>query len=151
MKAVVDTSVLIALSNIGRLGLLRELFSKVLVPKAVVEEYGEPLPSWIGVLEVKHKHLVQVLHEYLHGGEAEAIALAVELQGAVIALDDKKARRTARRLGLKVIGTLGILILAKKKGHISDLREEIEKLLHTSFQLSQDIIQKALKKAEKDC
>ena len=73
MKAVVDTSVLIALSNIGRLGLLRELFSNVIVPKAVAEEYGEPLPSWIGVLEVKHKHLVQVLHEYLHRGEAEAI------------------------------------------------------------------------------
>ncbi len=147
MKAVVDTSVLIALSNIGRLGLLRELFSSVLVPKAVAEEYGEPLPSWIGVLEIKHKHLVQVLHEYLHRGEAEAIALAVELQGAVIALDDKKARR----LGLRVIGTLGILILAKKKGLISDLRGEIEKLVHTSFRLSQDVIQEALKKAEKDC
>ncbi|MCE4601657.1 MAG: DUF3368 domain-containing protein, partial [Desulfurococcales archaeon] len=118
-----------------------------LVPKAVAEEYGEPLPSWIGVLEIKHKHLVQVLHEYLHRGEAEAIALAVELQGAVIALDDKKARR----LGLRVIGTLGILILAKKKGLISDLRGEIEKLVHTSFRLSQDVIQEALKKAEKDC
>ncbi len=151
MKAVVDTSVLIALSNIGRLGLLRELFSNVLVPKAVAEEYGEPLPSWIKVFEVKDKHLVQVLLEYLHRGEAEAIALAVELQGAIIALDDKKARITARRLGLKVIGTLGILILAKKKGLISDLREEIEKLLHTSFRLSQEVIQEALKKAEKDC
>ena len=151
MRAVVDTSVLIALSNIGRLGLLRELFSNVLVPKAVAEEYSEPLPSWIEVLEVKDKHLVQVLLEYLHRGEAEAIALAVELQGAIIALDDKKARITARRLGLKVIGTLGILILAKKRGLISDLREEIEKLIHTSFRLSQEVIQEALKKAEKDC
>jgi len=102
-------------------------------------------------LEVKDKHLVQVLLEYLHRGEAEAIALAVELQGAIIALDDKKARITARRLGLKVIGTLGILILAKKKGLISDLREEIEKLLHISFRLSQEVIQEALKRAEKDC
>ena len=151
MRAVVDTSVLIALSNIGRLGLLRELFSNVLVPRAVAEEYGEPLPSWIEVLEVKDRHLVQVLLEYLHRGEAEAIALAVELQGAIIALDDKKARITARRLGLKVIGTLGILILAKKRGLISDLREEIEKLIHTSFRLSQEVIQEALKKAEKDC
>ena len=151
MRAVVDTSVLIALSNIGRLGLLRELFSNVLVPKAVAEEYSEPLPSWIEVLEVKDKHLVQVLLEYLHRGEAEAIALAVELQGAIIALDDKKARITARKLGLKVIGTLGILILAKKRGLISDLREEIEKLVHTSFRLSQEVIQEALKKAEKDC
>ncbi len=151
MKAIIDTSVLIALSNIGRLGLLRKLFSNVLVPKAVAEEYGEPLPGWIEVLEVKHKHLIQVLLEYLHRGEAESIALATELQGAVIALDDKKARIAARRLGLRVIGTLGILILAKKKGLISDLREEIGKLLHTSFRLSQDVIQEALKKAEKDC
>ena len=102
-------------------------------------------------MEVKHKHLVQVLLEYLHRGEAEGIALAAELQGAVIALDDKKARRAARRLGLRAIGTLGILILAKKKGLISDLREEIGKLLHTSFWLSQEVIQEALKKAEKDC
>ncbi len=151
MKAIIDTSIVIALSNIGRLELLRELFPNVLVPKAVAEEYGEPLPSWIEVLEVKHKHLVQVLLEYLHRGEAEAIALAVELQGVVIALDDKKARRAARRLGLRVIGTLGILILAKKKGLLSDLREEIGKLLHTSFWLSQDVIQEALKRAEKDC
>ena len=52
---------------------------------------------------------------------------------------------------MKVIGTLGILILARKKGLISDLREEIEKLLHTSFRLSQDVIQEALKKSEKNC
>ena len=151
MKAVVDTSVLIALSNIGRLGLLRELFSNVLVPKAVAEEYGEPLPSWIEVLEVKHEHFTRVLLDHLHRGEAETIALAVESQGAVVALDDKKARRTAKRLGLRVIGTLGILILAKKKGLVNDLRKEIEKLLHASFRLSQDVIQEALKKAGRDC
>jgi len=60
MKAVVDTSVLIALSNIGRLEFLRELFSSALAPKVAAGEYGEPLPSWMETLEVKHEHLTHI-------------------------------------------------------------------------------------------
>ncbi len=56
--------------SIDRLDLLRKLFTLVLVPRAVAEEYGEPLPGWIKVLDVKNKQLVQALLEYLHRGEA---------------------------------------------------------------------------------
>ncbi len=151
MKAVIDTSTLIALSSIGKLDLLRKIFTLILVPRAVVEEYGEPLPKWIKVLDVKNKQLVRVLLEYLHRGEAEAIALAIEADADIVVLDDKKARSIARRLGLKIIGTMGILILAKKQKLIDDIEAEINRLLQTSFYLSQDVITKALETARRDC
>ena len=151
MKVVVDTSVLIALSSVGKLDLLRKLFTLVLVPRAVAEEYGEPLPRWIRVLDVNNKQLVRALLEYLHRGEAEAITLAIEVNADIVILDDKKARSIARRLDLKIIGTVGILILAKKQKLIDDIETEINRLLQTSFYLSQDVITKVLETARKDC
>ncbi len=151
MKAVVDTSVLIALSSIDRLDILERLFTNVLVSRAVAEEYGEPLPEWIRVYDVKNKQLVQVLLETIHRGEAETIALAIEANADTAVLDDKKARNIARKLGLKIIGTIGILILAKKQNLINNIEAEINKLIETSFYLSQDVIKRALEEARKDC
>lgn len=151
MKVVVDTSVLIALSSISKLDLLRKLFTLILVPRAVAEEYGEPLPKWIEVLEVKNKQLVRALLEYLHREEAETITLTIETNADIVILDDKKARSIARRLGLKIIGTVGILVLAKKQKLIDNIEAEINRLLQTSFYLSHDVITKALETARKDC
>ena len=151
MRVVVDTSVLIALSRIGKLDLLRNLYTLVLAPRAVAEEYGEPLPEWIKVLDVKNKQLVCALLEYLHRGEAEAITLAIEADANIVILDDKKARSIARRLGLKIIGTVGILVLAKKQKLLDDIEAEINRLLQKSFYLSQDVTTKALEIARKDC
>ena len=151
MRIVVDTSVLIALSNIGRLELLRSLFDDVMVPRAVMEEYGEPLPEWVKVVEVKDKQLVRALLGNLHRGEAEVIALALEANADIVILDDKKARNIARRIGLNVMGTIGILILAKKQSLINNIEAEISKLTETSFRLSRDVITKAIEESKKDC
>jgi hypothetical protein len=136
VKAVSDTSVLIALDNIGRLGLLKTVFGEVLVPEAVAREYGGSLPSWAKVVEAKETGLVSALMEILHRGDAEAIALAIQVKADLLLLDDKKARRLAARLGLRVLGTIGILILARKRGLIDDLQGEITRLLVKSFWLS---------------
>ena len=69
----------------------------------------------------------------------------------ILILDDKKARSIARRLGLKIIGTMGILVLAKKQKLIDDIETEINRLLQTSFYLSRDVITKALEISRKDC
>lgn len=151
MKVVVDTSALIALSNINRLDLLRRLFTDVLVFRAVAEEYGEPLPGWVRVLNTKNRQLVQALLGYVHRGEAETISLAIEVKANIVILDDKKARNIARKLGLKVIGTIGILILAIKQNLIDNIEVEINRLLRTSFYLSQEVITKSLEVAKKDC
>ncbi|MEM1546977.1 MAG: DUF3368 domain-containing protein [Candidatus Methanomethylicia archaeon] len=148
MKIVSNTSVLIALENIGRLELLKKLFNEILIPKAVAKEYGKPTPEWIRVLEVKNEHYVKILKESLHTGEAEAIGLAISIKANIILLDDKKARDIAKRFGLKTIGSLGILILARKRGLIASLKDEFKLLIERSFWLSQEVINKAIEEVE---
>jgi predicted nucleic acid-binding protein len=81
----------------------------------------------------------------LHAGESEAIALALDRQCDAIVLDDKLARETADRLGLRVIGTLGILILAKEKGLLSEIRPLVIQMMERiSFRISPAVLNKAL-------
>ena len=121
---VSDSSPLIHLSQIGRLSLLRELFGGLLIPPAVyrevvVEGRGRPgsrevkEASWIDVVEVRNEHLKRILQLLLDEGEAEAIVLALETSASLVLLDGLEARLQAKRLGLRVTGTLGILLRAK--------------------------------------
>lgn len=88
MVVVSNTSPLIVLSNIGEFELLHFLFGRVTIPKSVAEEFGDPIPEWIEVREVKNKILLNLLRERLHKGEAEAIALAIELEAELVIIDD---------------------------------------------------------------
>jgi len=158
LKAVANSSVLIALSTIGQLGVLSRRFSEgVLVPQAVwreVVETGKGQPgsaelvsaAWIIVREVKDKDLVSLLRAELDEGEAEAIALAREEQVPVVLLDEKDARQVARRLKLQVLGTVGLLIWAKRVGAIASLREQLDTLRTLGrFRLSQAVYDEALR------
>jgi len=66
--------------------------------------------------------------QHLGQGEAEAIVLAVEALDALLLMDDRQGRLAAHSLGLNVIGTLGILVIAKRKGFLRALAPEIETL-----------------------
>ena len=155
--AVANSSVFIALSGIGQIELLFQRFPEgILIPQAVwheVVEAGRGQPgseevaaaSWITVCEVKDEALVSLLSMELDKGEAEAIALCYEQQAEIVLLDEKDARRVARRLGLSVLGTVGILIWAKRAGLIASLREQLDALgTHGDFWLSQAVREKAL-------
>jgi uncharacterized protein len=83
----------------------------------------------------------------LGNGEWEAIALAVELGASVILIDDRAARRLAEAAVLNVIGTLGLLLEAKRQGHVKTIRAELDKLLETSFFLSQHLYDELLRLA----
>ncbi len=61
-------------------------------------------------------------------GEATSIILAVEEDAGLIILDDKDARKIAEKLSLKVIGTAGTLLLAKKKGIIEEIKSILEEM-----------------------
>lgn len=158
MKAVANSSVLIALSTVGQVGLLpRRFIEGVLVPQAVwreVVETGKGQPgaeevasaSWVVVREVRDKALVSLLRGELDEGEAEAIALAREEQVSAVLLDEKDARRVARRLKLQVLGTVGLLMWAKRVGAIASLREQLDTLRTAGrFRLSQSVIEEALR------
>ncbi|MCD6410241.1 MAG: DUF3368 domain-containing protein [Candidatus Verstraetearchaeota archaeon] len=151
MRAVCNTAVLIALERIGRLELLEVLFDDVVVPDAVAREYGEGLPRWVRRVAVGDRRLVEMLREVLHVGEAEAIALALEVDADVVLLDDKRARLAARRLGLRLLGTVGVLVLAKKRGLITSLEDALRQLVERSFWLSRDVVDEALERAKKNC
>jgi len=158
LKAAANSSVLIALSTIGQLVLLPRRFPEgVLISQAVwreVVETGKGQPgsaevasaSWVIVHEVKDRGLVSLLCAELDEGEAETIALAREEHVPVVLLDEKDARQVARRLNLQVLGTVGLLIWAKRAGVIGSLREQLDALRTLGrFHLGQFVYEEALR------
>ncbi len=142
MRAISNSSVLIALSSIGQLSVLTQRFPHgILIPQAVwyevVETGGERvgakevaagLNSWLTVQDVENKTLVLLLQQDLDNGEAEAVALFYEQPSEALLLDEKKARQVSRRMVLPVIGTLGLLIWARRQDVIPNLQEQLDAL-----------------------
>ena len=141
MRVVSDTSPVLNLAIVGQLSLLREQFGEIWIPPASHDELcvDEDLPGsqavrealdagWLRVEEVKDRPLVQVLRRDLDKGEAEAIALAVEVRAGWVLLDEREGRRIAKSLGLKVTGVLGILLRARGVGKIPSLRQVMVEL-----------------------
>jgi len=157
LKTVSNSSVLISLSTIGRLFLLTKRFPDgIIVPEAVwteVVEAGSGRPGsvevssakWISVRESADRSLVNLLRTELDQGEAEAIALAHEVKANVVLLDERDARNAASKLGIRVLGTVGILVWGKKAGLIESLRTEMDLLENKAkFRLRQQLRARAL-------
>ena len=81
-------------------------------------------------------------------GESEAIALALEMGNLPALLDDKKARRIAKQLDLPVIGTLGLLLKAKKQGVIPAIKPILAALEKVDFRVSTRLRDRALELAD---
>jgi len=96
-----------------------------------------PNPAWVRLLRAE-----------LDEGEAEAIVLAYEMGAGVVLLDERDARRTAERMGLRVLGTVGILVWAKRTGRVESLRADLDALVGRGrFRLSQALRDRALREA----
>jgi len=158
MRAVANSTILIALSTIGQLPLLKHRFPQgILIPEAVwyeVVEAGAGRPGatevraadWIQRRRVEDQDYVRLLSTELDVGEAEAIVLARQERVDVVLLDEKEARRVARRLGLRVLGTVGLLIWARRQGLISSLSAQLRALQEEGgFRLSQELCLEALR------
>ncbi|KAB8318728.1 DUF3368 domain-containing protein [Tolypothrix campylonemoides VB511288] len=83
----------------------------------------------------------------MDAGEAEAIALAMELGDVFMILDDRNARRIAQQLGLKVIGTVGMLLRAKQKGVIAEVKPLLTALAQVDFHIAKPLVENALRLA----
>jgi len=161
MIVVSNSSPLIALAKIGKLYILGELFKEIIIPKAVWNEVvvkgkGKPgaeeveKAEWIKVKEVRDKLSVEVLKGEIEIGEAEAIILAKELNADLLIMDEKIPRIIAESIGLRVIGSLAILYIAKKRGLIKEDFDEIVKELRArGIRFSDDVINR-LKQKWKD-
>ena len=150
MPIVSNSSPLIALARIQRLDLVPAILQSILIPPAVAREI-EPsipaLPAWVSVRVPSSQGPLLTSRGRLGDGEREAIALAIEIGADAVLIDERAGRRVAEEAGLKVIGTLGLLLEAKRAGHITTIRAELDKLLETSFFLSPQLYDQLLRMA----
>lgn len=99
------------------------------------------------VIEVKNKKAVEYLELIVDKGEAETVVLAEELNADAVLIDDLKARKIARLRGLTVIGTIGLLLDAKNKGLVSEVKPLLEELIKKKIRISNELYDHALKLA----
>jgi len=137
MIIVSDTSPVNNLIRVDHLFILQQLFRKLVIPKAVYEELCE-IPAqqkiiseqnWITIAPVIYSELMSGLEHQLDKGEAESIALAIQLQADYLLIDEMKGRHIAEEMGLKIVGLLGILVKAKQENVIVLVKPILERLI----------------------
>lgn len=133
---ICNSSCLIALDNIGKVSLLRDLYGVISITTEVLNEFGKSVETWIHVTTVTNQQQLQVLHTLVDLGEASTIALALEYPNSVMILDDQKARKLAAHLHLKFTGLLGILVKAKQLGFIQSVGEILQQLKAVNFRVA---------------
>lgn len=138
--AIADTSALIALDKIGLLEILCKIYSEIILPEAVIKEFGTPDMNCYSIRKVE-SHLIKLLINDLNlgKGESEVIALAIAT-GVRTIMDDQKARKVAKTLGLKVTGTIGLLLKAEKLGLIENAYRKAMELRDKGFYVSDELI-----------
>ena len=140
---VADSTCLIGLERIGELSISPKLFEPIMIPPEVEREFGNKL-SWLKTENLTSSVLVAALRLTVDAGEAEAIALANE-KNCLLISDDKQARLAAKRLGVSVIGTVGVLVRAKQSGVIHSLKPILDDLELNNFFISRALRDEALK------
>ena len=150
MAVVSDSGPLIALERIRQLELLPALFNRILVPPAVKEEFApsDRLPEWLQLQPAKQPPRLASLQLSLGAGEREALSLSLELRASLLLVDDKAARRAATGLGIPIIGTLGILVSAKRRGLLQRVGPHLDALQRASFYLAPGLYARILKDAD---
>jgi predicted nucleic acid-binding protein len=151
---VSDTGPLVVLFKTDLMFLLKEIYQEVLVPETVKIELTRKSEGiilfennpWIKVKKASDKESIRVLSLILDSGEAEAIALALELN-SIILIDERKGRNYAKKLNLIVRVTLGLLFEAKKKGKVKSVIECIYKFKRAGYYLDEELIEALLIKS----
>jgi len=150
MIAVSNTSPLVLLDKAGHLWILGKLFEKVFIPLAVDAEWLRPgryvVPQWLYVATLSQDtvSIAKDLYQKIDKGEAEAIALFSSMKADLLLIDDLNGRRQAKAMGFPVVGTLGILIAAKRKGIIPEITAVLEILKQHRFYVSDEVLKRAL-------
>ena len=164
MPVVSNTSPILNLAIIGELSLLREQFGEVLIPRAVLEELRveENLPGskgvrdaikagWIRIEAVKQDPLVTAMQRDLDKGEAEAIALAIQVNAEWVLMDERDGKKAARSMKLKVIGVLGILLKARRGGRLRSLKQAMDRLREKAgFYVREDLSSAIIREGEEE-
>ena len=162
MLVVADASPLILLGRLGLLDLLHQLYDRVVAPRAVLDEVlgdGGDLPgssavreaAWLEIVDVSHEDsLWTSLQAEVDMGEAAAVALAKQLEADLLLIDERQGRRLAQQLGLKVRGTLGILVSARREGLLEKLRPILNRLVEEGAWLKPTLVRSVLEAVGED-
>lgn len=149
MIVVSDTSPISALLTVGAEQILIQLFGRVVIPQAVRDElsrFHSRLPTWLSVETVQDMASAARLAQTVDCGEAEAIELAKELHADRLLIDERKGRMLAMQEGVPVIGLLGVVLLARRKGLIPSARDLLHRLAdEAGAYLATDLVESALK------
>jgi uncharacterized protein len=160
MIVVSDTSALSNLALVAHLWLLEAIYQTVIIPDVVARELAaasNPTISailqlgWIQTQPLTNSKLANQLQQErgLDAGEANAIALALELQANDLLIDERLGRQEAVRLGLSIIGILGILLVAKQRSLIPQVQSVMDALIdHAGFRVSPQLYQRVLALAQ---
>jgi len=153
---VSNSSPLINFARIGLLDLLTRLYGELTIPEAVwlevvIHGVGQPGANevkdaeWIKKKAVSNTQLVAALQQELDAGEAEAIALALEAGADLLLMDERLGRETARHLGLRCLGLIGVLVEAKQKSLIETVKPYLAALRDVAgFRISDDLYARVL-------
>ena len=156
MQRVVDAAPLILLAKLDALELLRLGAESVLAPSEVLSEVAQGADVAAARVRLARAQWLQEcyartplpsLPEALGAGERAVLEQALTLEEAQVVSDDLVARRAARQLGLTPIGTLGILLVAKRAGAISSLSECLQTLREMGMYLSDALVMRVLAEA----
>jgi predicted nucleic acid-binding protein len=138
---VSDTSPINNLAAINQLALLQQLYGTIVIPEAVYRELTAPdFPvagsieiqtfDWIETRTITDRTIVYAFSNELDIGEAEAIALAIEIKAEQLLIDERRGRAIAERLNLRYIGILGVLVEAKNRGMIPEIKPLLNALIN---------------------
>jgi predicted nucleic acid-binding protein len=141
---IADTSCLIVLSQTGYLYLLKDIFGTIIVTETVAQEFKDVLPEWVLVYNDLNNSMQKLLDSQLDPGESSAIAFAYDQKDSILLIDEKKGRKIALDLGISIIGTIKILIIAKRRGKIASLKNALNDLLNVGFWVSEKLIAQIL-------
>lgn len=156
-KVVVNSTPLIVLCGIGKLGILKEMYEEIIIPPAVFREVTAKDDSacvqiksaggWMHVGQIKDYSEKKMYKAKLHDGEVEVMILAQEQNADLVILDDNAAKKTAKYLGLSVTGTLGVLVKAKSQGILKEIRPLLYEMRQKGFYISDTVERMVLEQA----
>lgn len=160
-KVVVNTTPLIALCHVGQLDVLKKMYGEILIPHAVYRELSEKEESickkqvdnsldWIHVEKIENDMAKSMFKTQLHDGEVEVMILAKEKNADTVIIDDANAKKHAKYLKLPVVGTLGVLIKAKRKGYISELKPLIQGMIDKNIYISENLMKFCLEQVNEE-
>lgn len=156
MIVVSDTSALSNLALVEHLWLLQDIYQTVIIPDVVAGELAAARAptisdilqlSWIQTKSLTRLQIADQLQQErgLDAGEASAIALALELQADDLLIDERLGRQEAIRLGIPIIGILGVLLVAKRRSLIPQIKPVVDTLIHQAgFRVSPQLYQQVL-------